>query len=183
MIIENKNNGTRSKKRLTDALLRLMTNYIYSEITITQICQEAQLSRKTFYRLFRTKDDIINELIVDMHAQLISKIEARHSCVYQEIAFTYFEFWHAHKALLLLIKKQDVPFDFDDISRINAMEIYHLVKSDKSSHVSEHNMQYVLAYCIGGLNSMLLQWVDQGALLTPKELTQLLKYTLETPLF
>jgi AcrR family transcriptional regulator len=183
MTAEHKINGMKSKKRLTDALLILMTNHVYSEITITQICQEAKLSRKTFYRLFKTKDDIIDEHLTDMHAQLMSKIKALHSYVYKDIAFAYFEFWHAHKTLLLLIKNQDVPFDFNAICRINAMEIYYLIKSEKSSSFNEDKIQYVLAYCIGGLNNVLLYWIDQGAILTPTELIQLLKDTFGTPLF
>lgn len=47
-----------SKQRMVQALLTIMGQYDYREITVTQITQEAQLSRKTFYRLFSDKDDM-----------------------------------------------------------------------------------------------------------------------------
>ena len=45
----------RSKKTIAGALLKVMQIYDYKEITITQITQEADVSRKTFYRHFRDK--------------------------------------------------------------------------------------------------------------------------------
>ena len=51
-----------SRRKMVRALLALMRQYDYREITVTQIAQEARLSRKTFYRLFSDKDDILNLL-------------------------------------------------------------------------------------------------------------------------
>jgi AcrR family transcriptional regulator len=51
----NKTNGKiaeQSKQKMAVALLTVMKQYDYHEITVTQITQEAELSRKTFYRLF-----------------------------------------------------------------------------------------------------------------------------------
>jgi AcrR family transcriptional regulator len=48
-----------SRNRVRDALLRLMKKYPYKDITITQICQEAQIVRQTYYRNFDVKDDIL----------------------------------------------------------------------------------------------------------------------------
>lgn len=61
----NRTNGKiaeQSKQKLAAALLEIMKQYEYKEITVTQITQEARLSRKTFYRLFSDKDDILNLL-------------------------------------------------------------------------------------------------------------------------
>ena len=44
-----------SKMKISNALLEIMKQYSFKEITITQLAQEACLSRKTFYRLFTDK--------------------------------------------------------------------------------------------------------------------------------
>lgn len=49
-----------SKEKLVKALLNIMEQYDYREITITQIAQEAELSRKTFYRLFKGKRELLH---------------------------------------------------------------------------------------------------------------------------
>lgn len=41
-----------TKDLFAKALIVLLNQYTYKEITITQISQEANLSRKTFYRTF-----------------------------------------------------------------------------------------------------------------------------------
>ena len=53
----------RSKKEFTDALLRLMQDYPYSEISVKQIVMETSLVRKPFYLNFNSKDDVLNSII------------------------------------------------------------------------------------------------------------------------
>lgn len=53
----------RSKKIITETLLRLMEQYPYSEITVKLILLESTVSRKTFYRNFSSKDDVLNSYI------------------------------------------------------------------------------------------------------------------------
>lgn len=49
----------RYRQMIVDAFLSLCHTYDYNEITILMIAQEADISRQTFYRHFKTKDDII----------------------------------------------------------------------------------------------------------------------------
>lgn len=53
----------RSQRELTNALFKLMKTTPYSEITVKAILIEAGLSRKTFYRNFEDKKDIINTFL------------------------------------------------------------------------------------------------------------------------
>lgn len=53
----------RSKRMLTETLLRIMKEYPYHEITVKHILLESGISRKTFYRNFLSKDDILNSYI------------------------------------------------------------------------------------------------------------------------
>ena len=48
-----------SKKWFAEALKCLMQNKKYSEITIMELSKKAGLDRKTFYRNFETKEDVI----------------------------------------------------------------------------------------------------------------------------
>ena len=52
-----------SKQWLVDALVTLMQRgEAVTDISITEIVQTADLSRKTFYRAFKTKNDLIDYL-------------------------------------------------------------------------------------------------------------------------
>ena len=53
----------RSKQQIIDALLKLMDIYPYKEISVKQIILETDLVRKTFYRNFSSKDDVLDAYI------------------------------------------------------------------------------------------------------------------------
>lgn len=48
---------------LENCLLETMQTTPFDEITVRSICQQAGLSRKTFYRLFGSKEDVLHALI------------------------------------------------------------------------------------------------------------------------
>lgn len=45
---------------ISDALFNLMKRKPFQQITITEICEEAAIGRKTFYRNFELREDIID---------------------------------------------------------------------------------------------------------------------------
>jgi len=47
-----------SREWLTNALLVLMEEKEFKNISITEIATKADLSRRTFYRIFETKEDM-----------------------------------------------------------------------------------------------------------------------------
>lgn len=60
-----------SKEKLIKALLVIMEQYDFKEITITQLSQEAGLSRKTFYRLFKDKEELINFFFEKLYKEFL----------------------------------------------------------------------------------------------------------------
>ena len=48
-----------TEQLIADALLALMKQYPFDDITITQICQEAQVSRQSYYRNYNDKQEIL----------------------------------------------------------------------------------------------------------------------------
>ena len=61
---------TRSKKALRDAIVALMEERDFDDITVNDLCERADLNRGTFYNHFRDKDDLLatleNEVIADL---------------------------------------------------------------------------------------------------------------------
>lgn len=52
-----------SKKQISDALFRLLEEKSFENISISQLCREAKISRQTFYSLYASKENIIIELL------------------------------------------------------------------------------------------------------------------------
>ena len=61
---------TRSKKALRDAIVALLEEREFDDITVNDLCERADLNRGTFYNHFRDQDDLLatleNEVIADL---------------------------------------------------------------------------------------------------------------------
>ena len=55
--------SSRRQRELEQGLLAAMERLPYARITLTELCRELQVPRKTFYRYFPTKDDCLLALI------------------------------------------------------------------------------------------------------------------------
>jgi len=49
-----------SQHTIADALFSLMQRKAFQQITVTEICDEAAIGRKTFYRNFEQREDVID---------------------------------------------------------------------------------------------------------------------------
>ena len=63
-----------SRTWLVQSFFTLLSRQPFESITITQIAGQAQLSRRTFYRHFATKDELLQnylETLLERYAQLL----------------------------------------------------------------------------------------------------------------
>ena len=57
------------KAQLENSLLNLMLQQSYKEISVTDICREANIPRRTFYHYFESKDDVLDSMIENLMQQ------------------------------------------------------------------------------------------------------------------
>ena len=46
----------------------------YKEISITEICKEAKVSRTAFYKNYKTKEDVIKDIIIDLNNVFVNEV-------------------------------------------------------------------------------------------------------------
>ena len=63
----------RSKQWLHDALLQILEKKQYSQISVKDICLQADLSRQTFYKIYKSKDEIMEHILTFSCLPLIIK--------------------------------------------------------------------------------------------------------------
>lgn len=98
-----------SKQMLTDALLSLMDVYPYEDITITQICQEAKVVRRTFYRNFEFKLDILEYYLDNMFKKFILDYPNSEMDMYKQLK-NFFDYLIPYKNFLTLLGKNNLYF-------------------------------------------------------------------------
>ncbi len=151
-----------SKEKLANALLVIMEKYDFKEITITQITQEAGLSRKTFYRLFKSKEELINFYFECLYKECLMQIKARQLQHYWDVVQCYFDFCEERRDLLSLLKQNNLLVLLFEGSYKYSFKVFAYVRSKETADAYSSLLPYLLAYSVGGMFSMLLKWVENG---------------------
>ena len=180
----NRTNGRiaeESKKRFAAALLELMKVYQYSEITVTQLAQEASLSRKTFYHLFGDKDAVLALLFDGLYYECFNEIKKQSIHRYWELVQLYFDFWESHKETLFLLSKNNLlPRLFEYVYR-HAESIFIALRTLDTARQYTESLHYLLAYSVGGMHSMLIKWVESEMTVPSTVLVAQLKAGFQSP--
>lgn len=146
----------RSKKIITETLLRLMEQYPYAEITVKHILLESTVSRKTFYRNFSSKDDVLNSYIDAILLSYLDTLKENEQYSFLRILDVIFYFCQENKKTLLLFRDNEllylllmklnklIPFEHEKISRYD----------------SELLSEYIVSFNIGGIWNTLVKWIE-----------------------
>lgn len=164
-----------SKQKMVQALLTVMKQYDYKEITVTQIVQEAHLSRTTFYRLFSDKDEILTLFFEKLFQKFFEQVKEKKIKHYWDLVQLFFDFWEGQKELLLLLQKNHLLLQVFEQSYQHSMEIFKFIRSKEIADSFALPLPYMLAYSVGGMHSMLLKWVERGMDIPSSELISKLK--------
>lgn len=176
--IMNRTNGKiaeQSRMKIAKALLVIMKQYNFKEITITQLTQEAGLSRKTFYRLFTDKEDVLSYLFENLYMECLAQIKSRKIQHYWDVVQCYFDFWQERKPLLLLLKQNNLLSVLFEGAYKYSFEIFEYIRSRDVMDKFSLQLPYMLAYSVGGMHSMLLKWVENDMIIPSHILIEQLK--------
>ena len=165
------------QKQFEQCFLQMMMEYHYDEITISDLCRRAGLSRKIFYRLFEKKADVLYALID--HTLLESQTYTPDESVGPGELHRFFAFWKSQKDLLDMLSKHQNSHMLTDrairhIIRENA-DVMHTFGAD----IGEFKMETILFY-ISGIFSLVLVWHQQGYNHSIDEMSKLLMELLST---
>lgn len=164
-----------SKRKLMNALLSVMKQYEFKNITVTQIAQEADLSRKTFYRLFPDKEAVLMLIFEGVFKDCITQIKKKDIHHYWEVVQLYFDYWEKQKELLALLKRNELLPLLFEYSYCHSQEVFECVRSNEIAKHFSRQLPYLLAYAVGGMHSMLIKWVEDDMVIPSTELVEKLK--------
>lgn len=165
----------RSKEKFVKALLVVMEQYDFKEITITQLSQEAGLSRKTFYRLFKDKEQLINFFFENLYKEYLIQIKSRQLHHYWDVVQCYFDFCEERRELLSLLKRNNLLVPLFEGSYKYSFKVFEYVRSKETVEMYSPFLPYLLAYSVGGMYSMLLKWVESDMNIPSSLLIETLK--------
>lgn len=155
---------------LTNALLALMKEKDYRDISVTEICERADLSRRTFYRLYESKEDVFKEYAGKLCMCYFELFKNQDDISLTSVADIFFSFWKAHKDFLLMLHKHNliyiVLFKFNEL----LPTVYVKYKAHMLQTKDTKSIEYVAFYNAGGFWNLLIKWLEDDCAKTPGEM-------------
>lgn len=151
---------------MCSALLELMLEKDYAKISIGEIAKKAGVDRSSYYRHFKSKEDIISfffDMVLKESLDGFTNLSSIDFTLY--IHSIYMAFYNYKKEVLLIYRYNLSSLLLDVLSkRFQFSEIaieFPLTK------------QYELSYIIGGIYNNLIFWMSRDMNETPDELTEI----------
>ncbi|SEQ34713.1 transcriptional regulator, TetR family [Streptococcus equinus] len=163
-----------TKDRLFCSLICLMKDKSYEEIKIKDILEISQVSRRTFYRHFANKQELLNyyfEKVIDEYLKKRQNFAQSES--FEEMVAGSLEFWyHKRNVLSILIKHQhfDLFFQkFDSRTRkiFDSITLPWFAYSDDVAKIN-----YAVEFIAGGYYNVLRTWLKKENPEKPEEIAQ-----------
>ena len=156
------------QKQVASALLEWMQKIPYEDITVTQLCQTAGITRRIFYHLFSNKTGALHALvdhrILDMasYGREISDEALRFFCYWKEQRRFLDALWENNMSGLLLERMLNIVLTEDH-------DVLHWLQSNGW----QHNSREVIIFGFSGLMGLLYSWYSEGFRQPPQELAAL----------
>ncbi|MGI6169997.1 MAG: TetR/AcrR family transcriptional regulator [Christensenellales bacterium] len=150
----------RTQKAISGALLSLIKDHAYEDISVTDICRHADVVRKTFYNNFHSKDDVVYYLINDIFHEMESNVDLQHMSV-QQILLISFRFIMDHRDdLLLFYNRGLIRFAHKSISAYITKD--HILSKLDENTVDARAYKYIAAQISAVLISVIETWIENG---------------------
>lgn len=168
------------QKQFEQTFLQMLLEDDYDNITISDLCRKAGLSRKIFYRLYEKKSDLMYSMID--RALMESDSYVPDPSVGPGEFHRFFAFWQYKKDLLdALLKHQNSSLLTDRAIRFAMREMGSPVR--KFGTEKEKGSYEAIVFYLSGIFSLLLVWHAQGYDKSIDEMSALMMDILTNPAF
>lgn len=163
----------KSKDALKEALLTIMYEKDFRDISITEIVQTADLNRGTFYKHYQYKEDVLEEIINEVTTDLIASYREPYknqatfdSRNLTSAAIKIFEHVAKHSKFYTLVVQSNVLYEFQRkiCDTLKHLTLNDLLLNRSGMKVDPHQLASYHAYAIFG---MIIEWINGGFKYSP----------------
>jgi AcrR family transcriptional regulator len=166
----------RSRETLHKALLSLIVEKGYEEITVEEICERANVGRSTFYAHFTSKDDLKRRGLEHLRRELIEQQRRASSLVDPNVhglAFTLTMFEHAQDHIHLyraLVGSRGGAIALTTIRQTLCEIVRGELAENRGKDSHGTPGEFAVQYIVGAYMAVLTWWLDGGAKLPPQRI-------------
>ena len=176
--------SSKRQREIEEILVKLMLEKHYDEISVSEICDAANIPRKSFYRYFDGKEGVKQALLVHTLSEFNSfrSTTNRADSKLREEFEGFFAFWKSKREFIEAFDKSGLTGLVVESATTYAMEEFGSVQMYLSD---SEDREKVLAYqfVICGLLTMTINWYRSGFAETIPNLARTATKLITKPLF
>ena len=147
-----------SQKLISEALLRLLETMPFNDISVSDLCREAQVSRQTFYSLFGKKESVIAYVLKwKCCYQPEDNNKSCRSAVFRDFCKGYSEYIISRRNILEILVRNDMMHCLYDVQYESFMDCDHFIRG-----VTGEERTYLVDFIASGMNSIAKNYVLMG---------------------
>jgi AcrR family transcriptional regulator len=152
-----------TKMVLKESFIKLLEKKALSQITIKEICEDADINRTTFYAHYNDQYDLLQkietELLDNIKAHIANFNQANNNMNAVSIAEKIFEYLKENAKLckLLLSERGDFSFQKQIMMLVYDMIITELTDNNK---ITKEDAEYIYSFTITGCVGIVQKWLD-----------------------
>lgn len=163
--MDEKENLTRGY--IYDAFKYLLKTKRYDEISVCDITEKAGVSRMSFYRNFKSKDDLLYQGIDVIFNNLRKDFQKSENKSIYTISKLIFETFKNYKEELFSIANNKITQHIIEA-------VPEKLKENTATDYMNKTSKYVPVFYYGALTTVLFNWLKSGAEETPDEMAKLI---------
>ena len=153
-----------SKEMIKNALIELLQDQPYQDITISDIAEKAQVARMTVYRHFSDKEEIAQYLFQSIFLQVVAEIEQMPNPELVDLLRIRFRMLKESRFIYLIIKNKQLNKLLKNFEAINRLYFKALLP-----HIEETRLA---TFITGGIDRLTMQWLENNMQESPEEITE-----------
>lgn len=150
----------RSKAAYFQALLSLMEKKPYDEISISELCKAAGLSRQTFYQHYQSKNQVLEQHIDQLCEKFVGMVRYGDINTVQELAYTFFVYFRQHTAFVKLLMENDLTGILSRRFPVHMEQLFDALGFMKKE-IPLYQKKYYFSFVTGALVEMLIRWINE----------------------
>ena len=176
MITQTEYRRVRMTKRLMkDALLELLEKTELSNISVTAVCEAADVNRSTFYNYYTCPSDLLREIERDVVDRIPSPPPVLdHQGEEQLLQATtdFFDYVKKNDRVFRILFSESANYDFS--SRLVDLLCSQFIPS--IGNTDEVSSRFMQRYIANGTVGMLREWLDSGFPVSSREIAEKMYY-------
>lgn len=176
----------KTKDEIANALCSLLATEQYDVITIQEIADSCSVTRRTLYRHFKTKDEILHHCFKGCATQFSDYIAAHAPKDFHELCIVYFTFWNENMNMLTILNKSGIMYrfasEFESLVMMMSVQTGHGAPSDKESQLLFlDKYRFHFAYRTAGFWHVTEVWSREEPRKSPEEMAEILTEITSSP--